>query len=127
MKKIKVTVESTSTGFSLGAESYPVYSAGKTLPEAKVKMLEALNLYMEYNGKSNIEEAEIKWILDISSFFKYYKVINAKALSIRIGMSQSQLAQYISGIKKPSVAQKQRILKGVQQVGKELSDIQFIL
>jgi len=54
-------------------------------------------------------------------------VINAKALSERIGMNQSLLAHYISGTKKPSVVQTRRILKGVQQVGKELVEMQFLL
>jgi transcriptional regulator with XRE-family HTH domain len=59
--------------------------------------------------------------------FQYYKVINAKALSERIGMNQSLLAQYIKGIKKPSVAQTKRILQGVQQIGRELSEVRFLL
>jgi hypothetical protein len=42
-------------------------------------------------------------------------------------MNQSLLAQYIKGIKKPSAAQTHRILKGVQQVGKELSAVRFLL
>jgi hypothetical protein len=42
-------------------------------------------------------------------------------------MNQSLLAQYIKGIKKPSVAQTKRILQGVQQIGKELSEIRFLL
>ncbi len=58
-------------------------------------------------------------------FFKFYKVINAKALSKRIGINQSLLAQYIKGIKKPSTAQTRRILKGVRDVGRELAAIEF--
>jgi hypothetical protein len=54
-------------------------------------------------------------------------VINAKALSERIGMNQSLLEQYIKGIKKPSPTQTNRILKGVQQVGRELAGIQFLI
>ena len=90
-------------------------------------MLEALNLYFEYNGKPLVNEHAIKITLDLLQFFEFYKVINAKALSERIGMNQSLLAQYIKGIKKPSATQTQRILKGVQQIGKELSAIQFLL
>jgi hypothetical protein len=37
------------------------------------------------------------------------------------------LAQYINGTKKPSPAQTKRILEGVQQVGRELSAIQFLV
>ena len=70
---------------------------------------------------------EIKFEYDLESFFDFYKIINAKALSERIGMNQSLLAQYIKGIKKPSVPQTKRILEGVQQVGRELSEIRFLL
>ena len=41
-------------------------------------------------------------------------------------MNQSLLAQYIKGNKKPSPVQTRRILKGVQQVGRELAAVQFI-
>jgi hypothetical protein len=42
----------------------------------------------------------LKLKLDLPQFFAFYKVINAKALSERIGMHQSLLAQYINGNKK---------------------------
>lgn len=64
--------------------------------------------------------------IDLESFFDFYKVINAKALSERIGMNQSLLAQYIRGIKKPSPAQTRKILEGVQQIGKELCEVSLI-
>ena len=38
MKQIKVTVEKTSTGFSAGAEKYPVYTAGDSLEEIKSRL-----------------------------------------------------------------------------------------
>ena len=70
---------------------------------------------------------EIEFIYDLESFFDFYKVINAKALSKRIGMNQSLLAQYIRGSKKPSTAQSKRILNGVQQIGRELCEVRFLL
>lgn len=88
-------------------------------------IIEALNVAYE--------ELEIEYTLndiifeyDLESFFDFYKVINAKALSQRIGMNQSLLAQYIKGIKKPSPAQTKRILNGVQQIGRELGEVRFI-
>jgi len=127
MKKINVIVEKTNTGFSAGAVKFPVYTAGDTLDEIKSNMTEALNLYFDYNKKPLINEKEIILSLDITSFFEFYKIINVTALSERIGMNQSLMAQYIKGIKKPSPAQTQRILKGIQQVGRELAEIRFIL
>ncbi|MFH0760406.1 MAG: XRE family transcriptional regulator, partial [Bacteroidota bacterium] len=70
---------------------------------------------------------EIKITLDLPQFFEFYKVINAKALSERIGMNQSLLAQYVHGHKKPSRAQTERILRGIQQLGRELADINLIM
>jgi transcriptional regulator with XRE-family HTH domain len=124
--KIKMIVERTKTGYSAYAEKYPAYTVGHSLDELKVNILEALNLQFEEKGKV-ITEDDLKITLDLPQFFAFYKVINAKALSERIGINQSLLAQYIKGNKKPSANQTQRILNGVQQVGKELAAIQFII
>ncbi len=126
MKKIEIIIERTKSGFSAYAKKYPVYTVGSDLAELKENILEAINLYFEEEGKI-ITEADLKITLDLQQFFQFYKVINVKALSERIGMNQSLLSQYIEGSKRPSTVQNQRILKGVQQVGRELSSIQFLL
>ncbi len=124
--KIEMIVERTKTGYSAYAEKFPVYTVGKSLEELKANILEALNLHYKKENKT-ITEKDLKITLDLPQFFEFYKVINAKALSERIGMNQSLLAQYIKGNKKPSPLQTQRILKGVQQVGSELAAIRFLL
>lgn len=124
--KINMIVERTKTGYSAYAEKYAVYTVGSSLEELKANILESLNLYFEAEGKT-ITEKELQINLDLPQFFDFYKVINAKALSERIGMNQSLLAQYIKGNKKPSPTQTQRILKGVQQIGSELAAIRFLL
>ena len=126
MKKIEIVVERTKTGYSAYAEKYSVYSTGKSLGELRMKMTEAMNLYFDDKSK-HITDKDLKVTLDLPQFFQFYRVINAKALSERIGMNQSLLAQYIKGIKHPSASQTQRILNGVQQVGRELAEIRFLL
>ena len=123
--KITIIVEKTKTGYSAYAEKYAVYTVGKSLEELKANILDAINLFLEKSGKS-VTENDLKIVLDLPQFFEFYKVINAKALSERIGMNQSLLAQYIKGVKKPSSTQTNRILKGVQQVGRELAGVQFL-
>jgi transcriptional regulator with XRE-family HTH domain len=88
--------------------------------------LDAVNLTFEDQAFVYIEN-ELQFEFDLESFFDFYKVINAKALSERIGMNQSLLSQYINGIKKPSASQTKRILNGVQQIGRELSEVRFLL
>jgi hypothetical protein len=103
-----------------------IATEGETFEELKTNLLEAVNLTFEEMGFIYSIE-EIKFEYDLESFFDFYKVINAKALSERIGMNQSLLAQYIKGIKKPSTLQTKRILNGVQQIGREFSEVQFLL
>lgn len=124
--KIEMIVERTKTGYSAYAVKYPVFTVGNSLQELKINMLEALNLHFEKKGKI-FSENDLKITLDLPQFFEFYKVINAKAFSERIGINQSLLAQYVKGIKKPSPNQTMRILKGVQQVGNELAAIRFLL
>lgn len=130
MKKPKINM--TITKEDIGYSAYTsvggnfIGTQGDTYEELKANVLEAVNLTFEDRGFAYTLE-EIKFTLDLQSFFAFYKVINAKALSERIGMNQSLLAQYISGIKKPSPAQTKRILAGVQQIGRELAEIRFLL
>jgi predicted RNase H-like HicB family nuclease len=124
--KIEMIVEKTKTGYSAYAEKYPVFTVGQNLEELKTNMLEALNVYFDDKAKE-VNASDLKISLYVPQFFEFYKVINAKALSERIGMNQSLLAQYINGNKKPSASQTQRILTGVQQLGSELAAIRFLL
>lgn len=124
--KIEMIVEKTKTGYSVYAKKYPVYTVGSSLEELRSNILEALNLYFEEQGKI-VTENDLKIKIDLPQFFEFYKVVNAKALSERIGMNQSLLAQYIKGNKKPSANQTKRILDGVQKLGRELAEVDFFL
>ena len=126
--KITITVTKEDIGYSAGAlvGGNFIATEAETFDELKTNIMEAVNLTFEDLGYIyNIDEIQFEY--DLESFFDFYKVINAKALSERIGMNQSLLAQYIKGIKKPSAPQVKRILKGVQQIGRELADVQFML
>jgi hypothetical protein len=126
--KIEMTILKEDVGYSAYAniDNNSISTQGDNFDELKANILDAVNLSFEDKGYV-YSINEIKLTYDLTSFFEFYRILNAKALSQRIGMNQSLLAQYIKGIKTPSTAQKQRILKGVQQVGRELSDINFLL
>jgi transcriptional regulator with XRE-family HTH domain len=103
-----------------------VYTVGGDMEELRFNILEAINLHFEDQG-GGITYDDIKITLDLPQFFEFYSIINASALSKRIKMNQSLLAQYISGHKKPSPAQLQRILNGIRQLGRELADIDIVI
>jgi predicted RNase H-like HicB family nuclease len=130
MKKpfVNVTITKEVSGYSaftnVGQDF--IGTEGESYEELKTNILEAINLALEERDILYSME-NIRFTLDLPSFFEFYKIINAKALSQRIGMNQSLLAQYITGRKRPSPTQTRRILKGVQQIGKELSEIRFLM
>lgn len=126
--KIKFNVLKEETGFSAFADtgSSFITTVGDSLEELHRNCEEATNLAFDGQGLVYTSN-EFEFEFDLASFFKYYNVINASALSKRLGMNQSLLAQYIKGIKKPSAAQKQRILKEVKKLGQELQEVGFLL
>ncbi len=126
--KVHITITKETEGYSATTKINNDFIAteGDSFEDLKVNILEALNLSFE-DSHINFSIDDISFNYDLASFFEFYKVINAKALSERIGMNQSLLAQYIRGTKKPSEKQTNRILKGVQKIGKELSEVNFLL
>ncbi len=56
----------------------------------------------------------------ISYVFLSHPELNASAIARRIGISQSLMAQYINGTKKPSKERETTILNEVRAIGREL-------
>jgi len=124
-KKYKVVVEKTGTGFSAFAEEYPVYTTGKSITELARNISEAFELYFE-DEKKKVGANDISMEIDLKQFFQYYKVLNGKFLAERIGMNPTLLSQYVQGKKKPSPQQTEKILNGINEIGKELSEIHLV-
>ncbi len=112
-KMINVRIIKEDQGYSATAvvENNFIGTQSENYDELKSMILEALNLAFE-DDNLIYEVEDLRFEYDLDSFFTFYRVINAKALSERIGMNQSLLAQYIKGIKNPSPAQTKRILPG---------------
>ena len=114
--KITLIVEKTNTGFSAYSYDYPIFTTGKSIPELINSAYEATEFYFE-EEIVKVEPNDIKFEIDFKQFFKYYKVINAKFLAEKIGMNATLLSQYVSGTKKPSPKQTEKILSGIHQIG----------
>jgi hypothetical protein len=123
--KIIMVIEKTKTGFSAFSESYPIFTTGKNIPELINNAIEAVSLFFEGTEKE-IKEDSIKFEIDFKQFFQYYKVINSNFLASRIGMNPTLLSQYVQGHKRPSEKQSRKIIMGIRQIGRELSEIDLI-
>jgi predicted RNase H-like HicB family nuclease len=124
-KKIKIIIEKTETGFSAYSEEHPIFTTGKTITELQKNAVEASQMYFEEQSV-NITIENIKFEYDFKQFFQYYNVLNAKILAKKIGMNATLLSQYVSGRKKPSDTQTEKILLGIHQIGQELSEMNLI-
>ena len=120
-KSISIIVEKTNTGYSAYAEDLSVYTTAEDLNELYSNTEEALSFALD----RTVSQHEFQLNIDLPQFFRYYRVLNAKFLAQRIGMSPALLSQYVSGNKKPSRTQVSRILLGIQEIGHELSQLKF--
>jgi hypothetical protein len=124
-KKVNITVEKTKTGFSAYTDDLAVFTTAKNIPALYQNLIEALNLSYEDKG-CYVDSGNLKLNLDLQQFFQYYKVLNANFLAKRIGMNPTLLSQYVRGKKQPSSKQTDKIIRGIQNIGKELSDINLV-
>jgi predicted RNase H-like HicB family nuclease len=126
MKKLKVIVEKTSTGYSAYAENYNVYTAGGDVKELIANIIEAFNFHFEDSEeKITVTRKNLDLSFSIPSLFQLYP-INVKHFAARIGMNYTLLSQYVQGRKKPSEKQTEKIVEGLKEVGKELSEVRLI-
>ena len=129
MKKTTFTIGKTSTGYDAYAENNEkivAVTTGTNLAELRTNALQAYNLYLEAKGSPFIDDNQISFEFDLASFFNFHKEISASGLAVRIGMHKSILSEYVNGKRKPSVKQVRKILEGVKQLGKELTEIEII-
>lgn len=124
-KKINMVVEKTSTGFSAYSEEYPIFTTAESMNDLVNSAYEAANFYFE-EQEIVVSKENVQFEIDFKQFFQYYKVLNSKFLAEKIGMNPTLLSQYVKGHKKPSSKQTEKILFGIHQIGKELSEINLI-
>jgi hypothetical protein len=129
MKKSKnsitLIIEKTKTGFSAYSVDHAIFTTAGSIPELIGNAVEASNLFFE-DEHIGIGREDIHFVFDFKQFFQHYKVLNAKYLAKKIGMNESLLSQYVQGRKRPSEKQTDKILQGINQIGKELSEINLI-
>ena len=78
---------------------------------------------LSYEGSFQAKE-EVKKS-ELYTFFKSFPEINVSKLARRMGISQSLMASYICGVKKPSAERLKEIENAVRSLGQDLSSVSF--
>ncbi|MCZ4244946.1 helix-turn-helix domain-containing protein [Pedobacter punctiformis] len=129
MKKLDFIIEKGADGYGAYREEKGlglITTMGDTVAEVRDNIVDAYNLFAEEVGKEPITKVHIKLKYDLASFFEFYKEINVSALGKRIDMQKSLLSDYKNGNRKPSDKQVKKILTGIKELGKELSELELV-
>ena len=133
MKVVKAVIEKSEDGYWAYFKNIPgCFSYGKTIDELMVNAQEAVVEYIK--ASKELEKAlptvlrgkfEFEYKADIQSFFKDFNFLNITAVAKKSNINPSLLRQYATGKKNPSLEQTKKIEKGIHNIAKELSIIQF--
>ncbi len=131
MEKAKAIVTGGKDQYGVWIENTDIYSAGETLEMLKANLVEAIELHKEAGGvvpDSLKGEYEIEYEFDVTGLLKYYsKYFNFAGIREITGVHQKQLWNYANGYSKPRKQIAERIIKGISDFAKELSQVQIYL
>ncbi len=129
MQKLKVIIERAETNYSAYIEGLDgIAVSGRSIVEIKEKMKEAVDVYVEacldfgYEVPEELaSDYEMSFEMDTQTLLVYYAGIFGKpALEKITGINAKQLWHYAMGKTKPREAQKEKIRKGLHDLGEEL-------
>ena len=133
MEKIKVDVQwcDKNFGASLG-DNVPgtVVLTAKTFEELKREVPETLKFHVEGmiadgdNVPQWLRDGNYEFeynLLDVATMLRAYEpYYTLAALSHATGINQHQLSHYANGLKHPRPQQRQRIVEGMHEIGRQL-------
>lgn len=125
MKEIKFVVEKNNDGYWASREEHEgvIGAYGETITDLKKDIVTAYNLYQD---KIKITADQVKLQFDIASFFELYGgVIAAAGIGKRTGIQKSLISEYVNGKRKPSRKQINRLLSTINDLGRELAEIEI--
>lgn len=134
MAQITAIIETAEKNYSAYVEGIDgIAVVGSTLDEIKMRMAEALEIYIETCKEFNMEipeqlngDYELNFRMDVQSLLGLYTGIFTKSGLQRItGINQKQLWHYASGLKKPKQTQTQKIESALHKLGSELMAIRL--
>lgn len=132
-KKVLVIIEASSTGFGAYSDDLPgITGYGKTVDEAKQDLQDSLTEVLEAHAADGgspdpalTGDKEYAYQYDMPSLFEHFGMLDATNLAKRIGINPSLLRRYKQGSTPISDKQKERIEKGLHDLGRELLSVRL--
>ena len=132
---MKVSIEKQSDGsyiaYNTTGEKVQLLGTGNTVNEAKEDFFNSLEEVKESYVDLGDEmpaclDEDIEFRFDITSLFEYYSMFNVSALARYIGINDSLMRQYRSGVAQLSDKQLEKIEAGIHRLGSELAALRLV-
>lgn len=106
-----------------------LHGAGHTVEETKVSLMEAIEITKNFKDAPRVLKGDfiIEWVFDTQSFLRYWKTYLTFAGMEKVtGIGAKQLQHYSTGLKTPRKPQRDKIVKGFSELGKQLRSIELV-
>jgi predicted RNase H-like HicB family nuclease len=131
MQQIHVSLELGKDGYGVSVEEFPVFGFGETIEAAKADAKAALEGYIVALKRCNKDvpkilqdEYELLFEFNVEALLKYIDgTVTKTALAKASGINPAQLSHYSSGLKKPRKEQRNKIIAGLHQLGRDLLSV----
>lgn len=132
-KVIRLILEKSDTGYSAYSDDVPgAVTTGKNIAEIKENYQEVLELLAEtYEAKGEtvkaeeFRNAEVRYFIDLNTFFEYYSLFNKSELAKYLGINPSHLRRLSMPNMELSEEKAKQIQVGLQRLSKELKTFSF--
>lgn len=135
VNKVKAIVEKGPDGlYSIHSDDHFGNSYfggyGDSVEKAKADFLESIKEAIkeqEAEGQTapQLESINIEYRYDLPSFFNYFDFINVSKFAEYVGINESKMRAYKSGVSYPGEKTTSKIFKAVKEIGKELCVASF--
>ena len=133
--KVKALVEKGPDGlYSIHTEDHFGNSCfggyGDSVEKAKADFFESIKEAIkeqQAEGQTvpQLESISIEYRYDLPSFFNYFDFINVSKFAEYVGINESKMRAYKSGVSYPGEKTTSKIFKAVKEIGKELCVASF--
>ena len=99
---------------------------GDTVEEAREDFMVSIEEAIEDADEAGLkhpssDEIKVTFTYDLPSFFNYFDIINISKFAAYVGVNESKMRQYKSGLAFPGEKTTKKILVAIKKIGAELS------